>query len=98
MFDGDRDAVERQAVDERGGAVDGIDNPAVFTAGMRAGLFAADGVVGVAIFDLLDEKILNGDIRLGDQIFDGAFAVDLYLTEPGTVLKRNLAGFFDDLF
>ena len=53
LLDGDRDAVERVAVDEGGGAVDGVDDPAGFAAGVGAGFFGADGVVGIVGCDIV---------------------------------------------
>ena len=84
-------------MDERGGAVDGVDDPAEFVAGMRAGFLAADGMVGTVFFDLGDEVVFHCHIRFGDKVFDGVLTGDLYFMQTGLVIERNLAGAGDNL-
>jgi hypothetical protein len=41
--------------------------------------------------------MLHSDIGLGDQVLV-TLAADMNVRQPGLVLQRNLAGFFDNCF
>jgi len=78
FFQSDRYGEKRLSVNKGGGAVDGIDQPAVLAAWVLAGFFTQDGVSGIAFFDLGDKKFFNGLVGFGDQLgggfsFDGEF-------------------------
>jgi hypothetical protein len=66
----DRDAILRKTVDEIGGAVERVDDPAVLGIRHRKipGLLAQHRVVGVGLAQDLDDRCFRGAVDLGDEV------------------------------
>ncbi len=69
VFERDGDGVVGLFVEEGGGAIDRIDNPAEFIAGMAAGFFAEDGMSRISTLDLVNDKLFDSQVGFGDDIF-----------------------------
>ena len=90
--DADRRGVEREAVDEVGGAVDGVDDPDELVVGIGVGvdLLADDAVGGEALRDALAEEALDGVVDLADGVARGVAVVAVVLVLDGDlVLERS---------
>lgn len=95
---GDGDRVEWLVMDEGGGSVDGVDDPAVFLAGSSAELFAEYGVGGVALGDGVAEIGFDGAVGFGDEVFGRCgLGSDVEFGEAGAILEGYLTGLASDV-
>ena len=71
IAEGDRQREHRDAMDEVGGAIDGIDDPAgagVDRMAARTALLAEDAMIGVVGADAQDERVLDQAVDVADVV------------------------------
>ena len=70
LLERDRDRPVRQAVQEVGGAVERVDDPAIVrrAAGLDAALLHDEAVVGAAALELLLDHVLGPPVGGGDEV------------------------------